>query len=377
MGQKLPKGSISITECDGRIRLRWRYMGQRYSINHSHYSNINLVLAKKLALQIEQDMILNQFDSTLQRYKHTPKKTIPVVNKSTIEWFEEWTRDYKQIDLDVNVHYNSVRAMLKRWGKFTTREMLDKLNKEALGAQTYNERLVILSHFSQWMVKKEVWKSNSFEGVSKKKIKKTEKSNRKPLTPNEITLILDAFKTDKYCKNPIYKHSHYYPFLYFIFQTGVRNAEAVGLRVGHIDVEKKIIHIKEVLARTIKGTNANARVRKSTKNGKERYLPLTNELLTILSPLIINKKPDDLVFTSPKGAAIDDRMFQRRIFKPVLNELGIEDRVLYACRHTFGSRCIDMGINPVITAFLMGNNPETALRNYTHLINLPKELPAI
>jgi len=215
------------------------------------------------------------------------------------------------------------------------------------------------------------------EGVSKKKIPKTEKSNRKPLTPNEITLILDAFKTDKYCKNPTYKHSDYYPFLYFIFQTGVRNAEAVGLRVGHIDVVKKIIHIKEVLARTIKGTNANARVRKSTKNGKERYLPLTNELLTVLSPLIINKKPDDLLFTSSKGVAIDDRMFQRRIFKPVLNELGIEDRVLYACRHTFGSRCIDMGINPVITAFLMGNNPETALRNYTHLINLPKELPGI
>jgi integrase len=30
-----------------------------------------------------------------------------------------------------------------------------------------------------------------------------------------------------------------------------------------------------------------------------------------------------------------------------------------------------------MTAFLMGNNPETALRNYTHQITIPKELPNI
>jgi integrase len=61
----------------------------------------------------------------------------------------------------------------------------------------------------------------------------------------------------------------------------------------------------------------------------------------------------------------------------VLKELKLEERVLYACRHTFGSRCIHEGLTPVMTAFLMGNNPETALRNYTHLIELPKGLPSI
>jgi len=35
MGQKLkaPKGEISVTNCQGRIRLRWRYAGERYSLN--------------------------------------------------------------------------------------------------------------------------------------------------------------------------------------------------------------------------------------------------------------------------------------------------------------------------------------------------------
>jgi integrase len=75
--------------------------------------------------------------------------------------------------------------------------------------------------------------------------------------------------------------------------------------------------------------------------------------------------------------AIDDRMFQNRVFKIVLKELKIRERDLYACRHTFGSRCIEAGMTPVMTAFLMGNNPETALRNYTHQISLPDSLPKI
>lgn len=121
----------------------------------------------------------------------------------------------------------------------------------------------------------------------------------------------------------------------------------------------------------------SARIRKQTKNGKERQLPLDDETIKLLMPLIADKQPDDLVFESVNGLAIDDKMFQRRIFKPILKALKLQIRVLYACRHTFGSRCIHEGFTPVMTAFLMGNNPETALRNYTHLIELPKLLPSI
>ena len=97
----------------------------------------------------------------------------------------------------------------------------------------------------------------------------------------------------------------------------------------------------------------------------------------MLKAIIKGKKQDELVFLSPTGKSIDDHNFQNRVFKKVLNELGISERVLYACRHTFGSRCIDAGITPVMTAFLMGNNPETALRNYTHQLNVPDTLPSI
>jgi integrase len=104
---------------------------------------------------------------------------------------------------------------------------------------------------------------------------------------------------------------------------------------------------------------------------------MTEDLKELLITNIPGKHPDDLVFQSYSGGAIDDKMFQRRVFSVVLKKLNIPHRVLYACRHTFASRCIDQGITPVMTAFLMGNNPETALRNYTHQVSLPEKLPII
>jgi integrase len=268
--------------------------------------------------------------------------------------------------------------MLRKWGKIEPSNILMKFNAETFCGATYNRRLTMLKDFVKWLIKAQIWAYNPLEDVSSKRYKKAKQPKRRPFTEAEISSILHAFKNDTFSpKFSAFKHSHYYPFIYFIFKTGVRNAEAIGLRVGSLELKDKQIHIKEVLARSLKGTSANHRIRKETKNGKERILPLTPDLLQVLAPLIEGKQKDDLLFQSPNGLAIDDNNFQPRVFKKVLRGLEIEERVLYACRHTFGSRCIDAGMTPVMTAFLMGNNPETALRNYTHLLNIPTDLPCI
>ena len=377
MGHKNSKGTVSILKHKDRIRLRWRYQSERYSLNLGAYIKANLIHARKIAVYIEQDMLNNQFDFSLAKYKGEQEAPfIPL--KSIVNYFEEWVTDYKQMDCNKNSDYFYIRNTIRKWGNFKEGDLLPNLNKEAFSPKTYNSRLSILRAFSGWLVKQRVWTINPLEDVSSKKVKKIAKPDRKPFTESEITAILSAFKNDTCCpKSSRYTHSHYYPFIYFVFKTGVRNSEAIGLRVGSLDLVQNIIHIKEALARTVNGTHSSARIRKETKNGKERMLPLTKELLEVLKPLLNGKVSDDLVFQSINRLPIDDRMFQRRVFKPILHHLNIEDRVLYACRHTFGSRCIDAGITPVMTAFLMGNNPETALRNYTHQITIPKELPKI
>lgn len=379
LSQKSPKGAVSINNYKNRIRLRWRYQGKRYSLNLGQYDKINLKSAKKVVLQIELDMVNDQFDVSLGKYNGKIIKVQESPKPLTIvAYFEKWVKEYKQLDCDKNSDYYHLRNTLRKWGDITPEKMLSMLNIEKYGPKTYNERLSILKGFSTWMVKQGIWSVHPFEGVSRRRVKKTEKPDRTPFSEEEIRLILDAIKNDRFCPpSSRYKHSFYYPFIYFFFKTGVRNAEAVGLRVGNLDFKNKTITIKEALARTVKGTHAAARVRKQTKNGKVRIIPMTEDLQELLLPQAVGKGSDDLVFQSFSGGAIDDRMFQRRVFSVVLKGLNIRHRVLYACRHTFGSRCIELGINPVMTAFLMGNNPETALRNYIHQINLPKVLPGI
>jgi len=379
MGLKNNKGAVSLTDWKGRVRMRWRHEGKRYSLTFFPNTKKGLHQAKKLALEIESDLFSDRFDATLCKYKGIePPQPVESLTKSIVEQFEYWVKEYKQMDCDKNVDYYFLRRTLIKWGVFDEHTILRRLNQESFGAKTYNNRLGILKNFSKWLVKQGVWSIDPLEEVSRKRVKKTIKPQRTPFAVEEITAILSAFSEDTFCsKTSRYAHSFYYPFVYFLFKTGVRPAEAIGLRVGSVDQVKKLIHIKEVLARTVKGTNASARVRKETKNGKERVLPLTEDLQDVIKPLLTNKHFDDLVFQSFSGGPIDDRMFQRRVFKPVLKALGIADRDLYACRHTFGSRCIDQGITPVMTAFLMGNNPETALRNYTHQITLPTSLPDV
>ncbi len=72
---------------------------------------------------------------------------------------------------------------------------------------------------------------------------------------------------------------------------------------------------------------------------------------------------------------IDDRMFQRRTFKPVLKELNIQERDLYACRHTFATRAVQAGLKAHEVAYIMGDNLQTVIANYYHKEKLTVALP--
>lgn len=138
------------------------------------------------------------------------------------------------------------------------------------------------------------------------------------------------------------------------------------------------MEISEAFARTLKGTNHAARVQKGTKMENVRYLPLTDDLPILLEKQIEDKQPNDFVLPSLNNLCIDDKMLQRRVIKPVLKELGFDDRDLYAARHSFGTRAIQQGMPLTDVAYLMGHSTiETASRNYVHVTKPATTLPGI
>lgn len=399
MGQKLKstKGDISITNFQGRIRLRWRYAGERYSLNLPHaYSLENLHHGTVKATEIKLDIIKGCFDPSLVKYKPeivvkptafkqveepaTEKTQSPSLLHDLVSNFNDWCVNIRNVDIENSIDYLYTRKLLEKWVNVPIDQVAQKLNAENWAVTTYNRRLGYLGTFFTWLVSKRVIDLNPLQNVCRKREKKRKKNSRRiPLEEGEILTFLETIKNNTYCHpSSAVKHSYYYPFLSFIFYTGVRNAEAIGLRVRHVDFDKKTVEISEAFARTVKGTNHAARIQKGTKMENVRYLPLTDELFTLLEYQLNGKNPDEFVFPSPTGLCIDDKMLQRRVIKPVLKELGFGNRDLYSARHAFGTRAIQQGMALTEVAYLMGHcNIETASRNYVHITRPATVLPAI
>ena len=195
MGIKNQKGTVSVENYRGRIRLRWRYQAKRYSLSLTAYSKQNLFQARILALEIEQDILTNMFDFTLIKYggkdANSNKKS-----KSIVAYFEDWVSFYKQMDCEKHTNYNSTRNMLRKWGKITQENIVKKFNAETFCSKTYNRRLTILKNFINWLIEQNVWTFNPLLSVNNKKNKIIKHPNRTPFTEEEIYKILSATNTD-------------------------------------------------------------------------------------------------------------------------------------------------------------------------------------
>jgi integrase len=396
--KRSPRGAVSIDIHRASIRLRFTYHKERFTfLTKQRASSENLSTVRIICTLIEHDIKKDDLDRTLERYRHLMTKVFgptpgmdssPVISTGKEEktplltYFAQWIEfklSRQEIAEPIPSFYYVTERMLSRWGNISVKEIEKKLFSEGYSVATFNDRLSVLKSFFSWAVKRKHIRANPLEEIMRKKGRKVKDPKRKPFTIDELRRILTAIESDEFCPAAShFKHSHYAPFLKFMIYTGVRNAEAVGLTVEKVDFKNKVITIDQSYARTVKGTHAAARILKETKTGSSRYLPMPEELRLILEPLCLGKEQSQFVFLSPRGLPIDDRMFQRRIFRLVLSKLGLEPRVLYSLRHSFGTRAVEQGMNLYQVAQLMGHaSMETTMRNYIHLINRPKELPGI
>ncbi len=187
------------------------------------------------------------------------------------------------------------------------------------------------------------------------RIKPSETKRVKPFTSSEIQLILNAFQGDRY-------YSHYYPLVSFLFGTGCRFGEAVGLRWRNVADDFSHIIFCETISR---GHHRN-----TTKTGKSRTVVISPNISAMLKlHSETPHKPDDLVFSSPKGNPLDDHNFNRRAWKTIISKIGIEYRKPYATRHSAISHALANGANYIDVAEASGHNPKVMFKNYARSIN--------
>jgi len=284
---------------------------------------------------------------------------------------EIWDAWIVELDLPPQTkagHYDYLRCQIAKSGNpLSDATAWFIAANNSLAPSTYNRRLWLLNKMSDWAVAEGLLSVNPWLKI---KPKRTKKEVVKPFSQEEATRIIAGFQE---------KYPAWVPFTKFLFLSGCRMSEAIGLLWKHIDFVRGEICICESLPLVIGGTGYE-RARKDTKTGSVRLLtmnaPLT-ELLRGIKLASVNTPEDGLVFTNPTGTNyIDSHNFRNRWIK-VLKKAGIPYRRPHIIRHSFASHAIEQGCPLTGVAYLLGHSDTRMVATtYGHLINRPS-LPNI
>jgi integrase len=273
------KGSVAIGTRNGMLRLRWTHQGEPHDLSlHLQNTPLNLQAARIKASEIERDMALGAFDSTLVKYK--PSKVLdPIAPPSTLELWERFI-EYRRHDSNppspqaIASRYRPIAANLRRFSKDITSdfEALEfvTLLRTRQSARIANQNLSLLKGFGTWTVEQGHRDTNPFTSIVPVKASKPKPD--RPFGIEEIRLMIAATTQD-----PVLLK--YRDFVLFLLNSGCRPSEAIGLRWEHVDFSHNEIHICESLSRGAHGQ----RIRKSTKteNG-DRILNMPPNIRTML-----------------------------------------------------------------------------------------------
>jgi integrase len=357
---------ITIEKHAGRLRLRWVHKDKRYTMSCGVNDDpMGHAVAKQKAAQIELDIQAGYFDLTLLKYKpRSLGKTATEI--TTVELFQKFTQhQFKEKGLaprSLETRYIPLQRNLEKFLNIPAHKVTESatgnfvaLLLEQVSNQTAKARLWLLQSCWEWAKGRyQVAEANPWSSHIQR-IKPTQSKRVKPFTSTEILMILDAFKKDRY-------YCHYYPLVYFLFGTGCRFGEAVGLRWKNVADDFSHVFFCESISR--------GHQRNTTKTGKSRTVVISPVISAMLrSQSEKPHKPDDLVFPSPKGKTINDRYFNRRAWKTIISQIGIEYRKPYATRHSAISHALANGANYVAVAEATGHNPKVMHEHYASSIN--------
>ena len=202
---------------------------------------------------------------------------------------------------------------------------------------------------------------------------KSDKEDRKvrALTVEEQQMFTD-YLLNKDIKDCKYKNV----YLIQMFM-GLRVSEALALTTHDIDLKDKKIYVKRTLTKDELGHTIMGKTTK-TYAGK-RVLPIPEYLLeSIVEQMRIadkqNNNEEKLLF-KPDFKKYTDRENVNTELKRILKRhFGIEDITTHSLRHTYGTRCIESGMAPVVVQKLMGHTDiQVTLNTYTSVFDKFKE----
>lgn len=147
--------------------------------------------------------------------------------------------------------------------------------------------------------------------------------------------------------------------------TGMRIGEICGLKWVDIDFVNKKIKVKRTIQRLATGDGHTSLLEQNPKTpSSERTIPLSKSLMDSLKKLQRNSE-SEYVF-GQKGHPLEPRLLTYH-FNRIAQEANIEEATFHVLRHSFATRCLELGVKITSISSLLGHSStKMTLDIYTH-----------
>lgn len=155
--------------------------------------------------------------------------------------------------------------------------------------------------------------------------------------------------------------------------TGMRIGELCALKWNDVDFNNHIIIVHQTIQRIQNKEKKNISktqlliTKPKTKNSIRR-IPITSSLYKIMQNYYIqnHEQPSYFVFRNKKNGPMDPRKIQE-YFKLTINRLNLTTITFHSLRHTFATRCIELGMDIKTLSEILGHsNVSTTMSIYVH-----------
>ena len=150
--------------------------------------------------------------------------------------------------------------------------------------------------------------------------------------------------------------------------TGMRVGEICALSWGDISFDDQMIHVKKTMQRIQLHEECKPRTRVVITAPKSicsiRDIPIPEELFRIIKDL---KADDDcFVLTGRPDRYIEPRTLENH-FNTMTKTCGIQGATMHTCRHSFATRCVELGFDIKTLSEILGHaSVSITMNRYVH-----------
>lgn len=372
-------GRITVERFRDSIRLRWTIHRKTYSLTVGKDCRDSVKAARAKAQIIDSDITFDRFDPSLAKYDKQQSTVLEVV--STIQtpqvclrelWDKFLADKLPHLKQKSQYEYGAMTRLLDKLGGDLSFNAL-KTKQRLLEITTVDQTKRLLQYISAccaWGIKHQLVGNNPYEGLSNELPKRKSLDQPEPnaFSEEEREAVIEAFKNDT---RPGINYRHYANLIKFLFLTGCRPSEAVGLTWGNVADDCSAIAFAGSL-QTMSGRIIRS---EGSKNNKIRTVATSNRLrnlLQLIKPQ--NVGPETLVFQSREGKAINYDNFCKRAWHTVVDPIK-PGTTPYCCRDTFITMQLMRGVPSALIADWCDTSTKMIDKHYADKLKLAHMRP--